>query len=181
MPHRLSVSSAKVKPALLKPYEYLRFVVVLYQTGLIAGCKYILDCKSKGLLTYIYIMLWLTSKLSTLTCCHCVSVALTQAQNSPTRPFNLFRPPFGHRLPEFDVFKSVHVYKDDPIKLPQRATSAAKSNCARRGAAIQFTQPSKLLQQNLCRIAPFHMHKKTYVRSLLHMSPDKPQSVMALF
>lgn len=47
------------------------------------------------------------------------------------RPFNLFRPPFGHRLPEFDVFKSVHVYKDDPIKLPQPATSAAKSNCAR--------------------------------------------------
>lgn len=131
MPHRLSVSSAKVKPALLMPYEYLRFVVLLYQTGLIAGCKYILDCKSKGLLTYIYIMLWLTSKLSTLTCCHCVSAALTQAQNSKTRPFNLFRPPFGHRLPEFDVFKSVHVYKDDPIKLPQRATSVAKSNCAR--------------------------------------------------
>lgn len=53
MRHRLSVSFAKVKPALLMPYEYLRFVVLLYKTGLIASCKYTLDCKGKGLLTYM--------------------------------------------------------------------------------------------------------------------------------
>lgn len=51
-----------------------------------------------------------------------------------------------------------------------KVTVHALSPCSLQGAAIQFTQPNKLLLQNLCRFAHFHMHKKTYVRSLLHVT-----------
>lgn len=133
-------------------------------------------------------MLWLTSKLGTLTCRHCVSAALTQRHRIPER---VHLTCLDHRLvigcPSLTSLslctftRTIQLSSLSRRQVRPKVTVHALSPCSLQGAAIQFTQPSKLLQQNLCRIAHFHMHKKTYVRSVLHMSPDKPQSVMALF
>lgn len=132
MRHRLSVSFAKVKPALLMPDEYLTFVVLRYKTGFIASRKYILDCRGKALLPYMGCLGQLVLSALTLShvlrCCFCCSHAGAELANTS---ISLVQDTDGYWRTDLDVLKSVHVYKDEPIRLPQRATSAAKSNCAR--------------------------------------------------